>query len=123
MKKEIKKVIKKTNKRILFCLFLFLFIGIIGGYATVMVFTRNDTFELNGEKSIVLKVNQEYKEEGVNIISFGKNIKDKVEIESNVDTSKEGEYTVVYTVKSIFKYKDVKRVRYVSVQNGSDTNE
>lgn len=93
------------------------------GYVTVMVFTKNDTFELIGEKNIELTVNEEYKEQGVKIISFGKDIKDKIEIESNVDTSKEGEYTVIYTVKSIFKYKDVKKVRYISVTNGSDVNE
>lgn len=120
MKKKTKKTIKKVPKSIYICLFLFLSLGLIGGYFTVNILTKNDTFELIGEKNITLNLNQEYSEQGVKVISFGKNLNDKVEIASDLDTSKEGEYTIIYTIKDSYKYKNIKRVRYVSVRNGSD---
>ena len=122
MKRNVKKVIKKTNKSILLCLFIFITLGAISGYFSMNHLTKNDTFELVGEKNITLTLNQEYIEQGVNVIAFGKDLKDKVVIESNLDTSKEGEYTIIYTINDSFKYKDVKRIRYISVVNGSDNN-
>ena len=100
---------------------LFLVLGITTGYATSLLLTKNDKFELIGEKNMILNLNETYNEQGASAISFGKNLGDKINIESNVDTSKEGEYVVIYTVKSL-KYKDIKRVRYVTVKAG-DVNE
>lgn len=122
MKKEIKKIAKKTHKSIIICILIFLIIGFASGYGVTLLVTKNDTFELIGDKNITLNVNQQYQEKGVKAISFGKDLKDEVVITSNVDTTKEGEYTVIYTIKSSLKYKNIKRVRYVSVVNGSDNN-
>lgn len=121
MKIEVKKIIKKSNKTLLLCILLFLIIGIITGFFVTSLVTKNDTFEIIGEKSITLTINEEYKEEGAKVISFGKEMNDKVIIESDLDITKEGEYTIIYTVKSL-KYRNIKRVRYVSVVNGSDNN-
>ena len=123
MKRKVKKVIKRSNKALLFCIFIFLILGTISGYFVTEYVTRNDTFEINWEKNITLNLDQEYKEEGARVISFGKEMNDKIAIESNLDITKEGEYTIIYTVKSSLKYKNIKRVRYVSVVNGSDNNE
>jgi len=121
--KEVKKVLKKTNKSILICSILFLILGFAIGFTIITLITKNDTFELIGDKTITLNVNDEYVEQGVKVISFNKDLKDKISIESNVNTSIEGEYTIVYTIKDSFKYKNIKRVRYVRVVMGSDNNE
>lgn len=123
MKRKINKIVKKTNKSILVCIILFFIIGFVGGYATIFMFTQNDTFEIVGDKNITLNLNQEYIEQGAKAISFSKDISQNIKIETDLDISKEGEYIVIYTVKDSFKYKDIKRVRYVTVTNGSDTNE
>ena len=123
LKKEIKKKIKKTPTSILICLIIFFIIGLPVGYFGIQQLTKDDTFEIIGDKNITLKVNEEYVEPGANAIQFGKDMKENIQIESNVDTTTEGEYTVIYTVKSSFKYKNIKRVRYVTVTNGSDNNE
>lgn len=123
MKRKINKIVKKTNKSILVCIILFFIIGFVGGYAAIFMFTQNDTFEIVGDKNITLNLNQEYIEQGAKAISFSKDISQNIKIETDLDISKEGEYTVIYTVKDSFKYKDIKRVRYVTVTNGSDTNE
>ena len=122
MKKKLKKTIKKMNKSILLSIFIFLILGTVIGFVGIDLLTRNDTFELIGSKNITLQLNEEYKELGAHVISFGKDLKSKVEIQSNLDTSKPGEYTVVYTVNSK-KYKNIKRVRYIKVVNGRDINE
>lgn len=54
---------------------------------------------LNGEKDITLYVNDEYKELGVTAIdNYDGDISNKVIITGNVDTSKVGEYNLVYSV-------------------------
>ena len=121
MKKEFHKVIKKANKLLLSFIFLFLILGIGTGYLSSYILTKNDTFELIGEKYINLDLNQQYIDEGVEVISYGINLDKKVIIDSDLDTSKEGDYRIIYTVKS-FKYKNIKRVRFIRVGNGSDNN-
>ena len=121
MKREVKKILKRSNKAVLFCIFIFLVLGALAGFFTTSYITKDDTFEIIGEKNITLNIDQEYQEQGAKVISFGKEMNEKVIIESNLDTSKEGEYTIVYKVNSI-KYKNIQRVRYVTVVNGSDNN-
>ena len=123
MNRKVKKAIKRTPKSILICTIVFLILGFVIGFSIITIISKNDTFELIGEKSITLNINEEYKEEGVNAISLGKDIKDKLVIEGNIDTSTPGEYTLIYTLKDSFKYKNIKRVRYIKVLNGSDNHE
>lgn len=120
MKRGYKK--SKVDKRISLLVILFLLLGGGIGYGGSLLLTKNDTFELIGEKNITLNVNEIYNDSGVKVISYGKDLTDKVHIDSDLDLTKEGEYTIIYTVKSI-KYKDIKRVRYITVRNGSDGNE
>lgn len=55
--------------------------------------------KLNGEKEITLYVNDVYKELGVTAIdNYDGDISNKVVITGNVDTSKVGEYNLVYSV-------------------------
>lgn len=122
MKREIKRMVKKTHKSIILCVLLFLILGFGGGYVTTMFITKNDTFELIGDKSVTLNLNEEYQEKGVKAISFGKDLTNKVTIDSNLDINKVGEYRIIYTINSSLKYKNIKRVRYISVVNGSDNN-
>ena len=117
MKKPLKKTLKRANKTVLLYLMLFLVLGIASGYSASLHLTKDDKFELLGDKNINLNLNETYNELGASVISFGKNLDDKIHIESNVDTSKEGEYVVIYTVNSL-KYKDIRRVRYVTVKAG-----
>ena len=115
--------IRKTPKSILICIMTFLVLGFIIGYSSILILSKNDSFEINGDKTITLNINDEYKEQGAKAIEFGIDLSKNIQIESNLDTSNEGEYVVIYTVKSSFKYKNIKRVRYINVINGGDNNE
>ena len=74
-------------------------------------------FALNGEESIVLEVGEEYKEEGFTATSNKKDIKNKVTIKSNVNTSKIGKYTVTYNLKIGYLNVDKTLTRTVEVKD------
>ena len=122
--KKMIKAIKKTNKSILVCSILFLLIGIVSGYGTAKYLTRNDTFEIIGDKTITLNLNDTYTDSGAKAIEFNKDITDEIIVEGleDIDTSKEGKYMIVYRLNSK-RYKDIKRVRYVVVKESGDSNE
>ena len=123
-KKKIVKTIKKTNKSILICFVLFLIIGLASGYGVAKYLTQNDTFEIVGEQTIELNLNDAYIDQGAIAIEFNKDISSEIQVEGleQVDTSKEGKYIIIYKLNSK-RYKDIKRVRYVIVKESGDSNE
>ncbi len=129
VKRKAKSKAKKIHPLTYVICFLCLALGVgagIGGYSLIC---RNDTFRVRGEANYVLKVGEQdqltYKDEGVKIIEFGRDISDKVLTETNltetddgkytVDTSKEGSYYIIYTVDSP-KYGKVERIRTITVR-------
>ena len=130
VKKEVKKTSKKFTIGSVVAIILCLIVGIVGGIFAEKFITRNDCFELSGSKEFKIAVGEDfsYSDEGYKCISFGKDLTDKVKIETNmkqesgkyiIDTSEEGEYYMIYTVESK-KYGEIKRVRTFVV---GDSNE
>jgi len=135
VKKEVIKEAKKTSKKFtvgsVLAIVLCLTVGIVGGVFTEKAITKNDCFELVGNKSFVIEIGEDftYEEEGYKCISFGKDLTGSVKIDTNltkgadnkytIDTSEEGEYYMIYTVESK-KYGKIKRVRTFVV---GDSNE
>lgn len=114
--KKVEKTIKKTHTATIVLAVLFLIIGIAVGIGASWFMTKNDVFVLNGEKEIHLTVGDTYEEMGAKIISFGKDISEKVIISGDeLDTSVEGEYQLVYKVDD-FRYKDYQLVRLIIVE-------
>lgn len=116
--KQVAKVVKSTHWVTLLCVIMFLIIGIVAGFFTYKVITKEDRFQLIGDKEITINVGDTYEEKGITIIAFGKDISDKVVITGTVDTTTEGTYNIVYTVDN-FKYKNVKRIRTINVVSGN----
>lgn len=70
---------------------------------TTAGFTQKTTYpslELLGNNPLAIAIGSEYKDAGVKSELFGKDVSDKVEIESTVNTSGGGVYSVKYTVTS-----------------------
>lgn len=111
--REVKKQAKK-NPLVVILLVVFLAVGALGGFFGVQLLTKNDIFELVGEQEITINIGSEYHEEGVKIISFGKDISAKVKTETNLDSDVAGKYYIKYTVDD-FRFKDVVRYRYITV--------
>lgn len=65
-----------------------------------VVDTINPTIELNGSDSISIYNGSKYNEQGAKAEdNYDKDLIDSIEITGNVDTSKNGEYKIVYKVK------------------------
>ena len=114
-KKQAVKAIKKTHLATIVCVVVFLAVGIVGGFFAYNHFTKDDKFELIGEKDIVLTVGDTFVDEGYVVSAFGKDISDTVVVTGAVDTSQEGVYVLTYTSSHI-KYKDVKKCRVITVE-------
>lgn len=72
--------------------------------AFTLIFTVagcSTTLKLNGESEVIVNVGQTYEDEGTNV--------DKAQVSCEVDTSKEGDYTVKYT----YKEQEVERIVHV----------
>ena len=82
----------------------------------VVILNKRDkyTIELDGNEKITITIGEPYVEPGYNAYDRKNNdVTSLVEITSNVDTSKLGEYEVLYTIDGITK------VRHVTVNEGS----
>ena len=128
-KSGIKSASKKMPLGGWVAIILTLIVAVVGGVATEKVITKNDGFVLTGEKDKMISIGETgsvytYIEEGYKVISFGKDLTDKVTITTNmtknndgtytIDTSKEGDYYLIYEVDSL-KYGKIKRVRTFTV--------
>lgn len=114
-KSKVEKAIDKQKKShpVAFLLVvIFLAIGALGGYFTLRYITKDDVFEVLGGQTITLNVGEEFVDEGVNIVAFGKDISDSVKVENNINNTVAGRYYVKYTVDN-FRYNGVVKYRYV----------
>lgn len=112
-----KKAVKKTHAATIAAAILFLALGAAAGFFTYRYLTKNDEFVLRGESVVWLNVGEEYVEEGVHIVSFGRDISAKVAVGGDeLDVNAEEIYQIVYTVEDI-RWGEYQRVRTVIVGN------
>lgn len=117
MAKRSKKNIEKVKKKHPFAFIVviaLLAVGIIGGYFTVKTITKNDTFELIGEKHITLTLGQSYQDEGAKAVFFGKDVSSEIVSENNIDFTKAGQYYIKYEYSNAF-YKNIVKYRYITI--------
>lgn len=112
-KKNIEKVKKKHPFAFIVVIALFA-VGIFGGYFTVKTLTKNDTFELIGEKHITLTLGQSYQDEGAKAVFFGKDVSSEIVSENNIDFTKAGQYYIKYEYSNAF-YKNIVKYRYITI--------
>lgn len=109
----------KKSKKMSISLFITLLVVVVGavcGFFVTQKITENDKFEIIANKEIEIKVGEEYIDnlDEVVVISFGKDISDKVVSESNFDNSVPGQYYIKYTVNN-FRFKGIERFRIINV--------
>ena len=106
---EKKNNLKKT-KKLLFIGGGLLLLIIIIIVIVLLLGKNNSTIELDGEEIITITVGSEYIEPGYKAYDNKNNdITSKVEVSNNIDTSKVGEYEVIYKIGKITK------IRYINV--------
>lgn len=112
-----KKAVKKTHAATIAAAILFLALGAAAGFFTYRYLTKNDEFVLRGESVVWLNVGEEYVEEGVHIVSFGRDVSEKVTVGGDeLDVNAEEIYQIVYKVEDI-RWGNFQRVRTVIVGN------
>jgi hypothetical protein len=131
--KKINKEIKKMGFGTIMLAVLFLAIGAVGGFFGVKLMTKNDCFEIVGNDEITLQIGETYKDESVNVVSFGKNVSKDVEIETNLQKNENGEYfaeeegTFYIIYKSTnFKYGTlfkVQKIRLITFVEATESEE
>ena len=111
---------------------LFFVIGIVGGALFSLHGFKTDRFLLKGETAVSIDIGADYTytEEGVEAICFGKDVSDKLTVETElkkdangnyiIPTDKAGVYTITYTVDCLkFGEKSpngvIKRIRVFTV--------
>ena len=120
------KAIKKIGVGAILISVVVLAFGAVGGYFGVKFLTKDDCFVLNGKEEITLQVGEKYVDDGANVVAFGKNISNKVEIETDLtknedgtySSTEEGTYYMIYTVdhfkyNSIFKIQKIRLITFV----------
>ncbi len=117
MQRAAEKAVKKTHIATVVLTVLFFVIGCVGGVIISMQFTKNDKFELIGDKTVFLEIGEKFVEPGVTVLSFGKDVSDKITVGGDfatMDTNLEGVYQIVYKIDDL-RWGDFQRVRTVIV--------
>ena len=130
-RRRAKSKLKKLHPATKALAVLFLVIGLIGGYTVCGFLSKNDRFVLVGDTAFSIDVGASYTytEQGVEAVQFGRDVSDKLTVETDLEkdangnyvipTDKEGVYTITYTVDA-YKFQKgengvIKRIRTFTV--------
>ena len=106
--KEDKKEVKKKKKPKFVTIKIMIIVAIISliicaGTVCYTTMKKNSIeFKLIGEENITLEVGSEYTDEGFAATDNTKDISNKVKVDSNLDTSKIGNYQTSYNLKLVY---------------------
>ena len=125
-----KNAIKRTNWKVLILGLVFLLVGVGGGAAVCWGLCRNDTFEIYGQEELTLTLEEKYLDDGVKVVSFGRDVSNDIEIETNLKRDENGlfysEEVGTFYIKyhsNDFKYGKlftVERVRLITFVEASE---
>lgn len=113
MGKKVKKVLeKKTNIKIQIILSIIFSIGFFLVSLGLSYYIFAPKIEVKNKETIIVRVNDTYKEPGIKINSPIKNNYSKLLVINNLDTSKVGTYRIYYKINSVFgeniRFREVK---------------
>lgn len=109
-KKQVKKALRRLHPATIVIALLCLVVGVGCGGFLAKNASKNDCFHLKGNAMIALEVGERYTyvEQGVEAVSYGRDVSDKVQVQTTLEkdaqgnyiipTDKEGIYTITYTV-------------------------
>lgn len=131
--KKSKKQFKKLKPATILLIVAFFALGAVCGFFGVRLLTRNDCFTILGQDEITLQLNETYKDEGVKVVAFNKDVSKDIVIETNLLKDENGNYYaeeeatyyIIYTSKS-FKYSSlfkIKKIRLVTFVEPTEESE
>lgn len=129
--KQTKRKLKKLGFRAILIILLVTLIGACIGAGACWFVCRNDCFDIIGKDEITLEItiNQKqgnemitvpnkYVDDGVRVVSFGRDVSDKVQVETNLKQNTDGSYYAdeVGTYHIIYKVDDIKYGKIFTIQ-------
>ena len=124
--KKVNKQLKKLSIGAIMIAVLLLVAGSVGGFFGVNFMTKDDCFALNGKDEITLQIGENYTDDGAKVIAFGKDVSNKVKVETDLTLNDDGTYTakeegtyyMIYTVDhfkygSLFKIQKIRLITFV----------
>lgn len=108
-----KRKLSKLEKIIIVFL-IFLFVGALGGYF-LDSYLKEPDIKLVGKSEVVISLGERYNDEGAIANLDEKDISDKIVVEGDIDSSKTGDYKLVYSVTNSMGKRKRKVERVVTV--------
>lgn len=115
------KAAKKLHPATVVLAAVFLAVGISAGIFASEALSAGDSFTLNGGREVHLSLGEAFDDPGATVLSFGRDISDRVQVGGDADrfdADTPGTYYFVYTVDDL-RWGDYQLVRTVIV-GGSD---
>ena len=115
------KAAKKLHPATVVLAAVFLAVGIGAGIFASEALSAGDSFTLNGGREVHLSLGEAFDDPGATVLSFGRDISDRVQVSGDADrfdADTPGTYYFVYTVDDL-RWGDYQLVRTVIV-GGSD---
>ncbi len=108
--KKAKSASKSLGKNMLVLVIVFLIIGLLLGVGASFYLTRSDCFEIIGQDELSLTLGENYVDEGCKVISFGRDISNEIEIETDLIVNADGSLTgdEIKTYYILYKSNDIK---------------
>ena len=141
-KRKTQRTIKKLGFNAILIVLLVTIIGASIGVGACWFLTKDDCFTIIGKDEITLTLRNEneeistknsYYDEGVKVVSFRRNVGDKVHIETDLKQNPDGSYYAdeIGTYYIIYKVDDIKygkiftvqRIRLITFVEGTPDNE
>ena len=118
------RAVRKAHPKTVAVVFISFIFALAVGVAVCFAVNKNDVFEMNGNEYVTLETGEGYVDEGVTAVEFGRNISDKVQVETEMRYengkyyAKDGEtdYYMIYTVNTLKfgKIYPVKKIRIIT---------
>lgn len=119
------KAAKKLHPATVVLAAVFLAVGIGAGVFASEALSAGDSFTLNGGREVHLSLGEAFDDPGVTVLSFGRDISDRVQVGGDADrfdADTPGTYYFVYTVDDL-RWGDYQLVRTVIVGGSGPASE
>lgn len=99
---------KKIKRKLPISVLCLLILVIAAGIGLAVFHCATYGITLNGDDIIELNLCQVYEEPGATARKYGKDISDRIQITSNLDIEKPGNYTVTYSCEGMIKTREIR---------------
>ena len=108
VKKTAKRYLKKLHVLTIVLMVAALLLGAVAGFFAVNYISRDDRFELCGQKTTTLPLTKTegaaylYTEQGVEAVCFGRDVSGTVSVKTTLEKNEQGQYVIPLTEEGVY---------------------